>query len=342
MVYDGFGVSPEIREVVEPGPPAGGVVIRVEATGLCRSDWHGWQGHDADIQKFPHVPGHEFSGVVAEVGAGVRHWAAGDRVMAPFVCACGSCADCARGDQQVCAHQTQPGFTHWGSFAGYVVINHADVNLIRLPEDMSFATAASLGCRFATAFRAVTARASVRPGEWVAVYGCGGVGLSAVMIAAAAGAQVIAIDTSPDALALARRFGAAEGLLAGADDLTGRIVELTAGGAHVSMDALGDPGTCERAIQSLRRRGRHVQIGLLPQGAELPMGRVIAYELDLLGSHGMPAHAYPPMLELIAAGRLTPEALITRTISLDEAVPALVSGSTPGVTMIDPWRHSDM
>ncbi|WP_347602929.1 zinc-dependent alcohol dehydrogenase family protein [Acrocarpospora sp. B8E8] len=342
VVYDGFGMSPEVREVAEPGPPPWGLVIRVEATGLCRSDWHGWQGHDADIQKFPHIPGHEFSGVVAEVGAGVRHWAPGDRVMAPFVCACGSCSDCARGDQQVCAYQTQPGFTHWGSFAGYVAINHADVNLIRLPEGMSFAAAASLGCRFATAFRAVTARASVRPGEWVAVYGCGGVGLSAVMIAAAAGAQVIAIDTSPDALALARRFGAAESLLAGAGDLTGQIVELTAGGAHVAMDALGDPGTCAQSIQSLRRRGRHVQIGLLPRGAELPMGRVIAYELDLLGSHGMPAHAYPPMLELIAAGRLTPEALITRTISLDEAVPALVGGSTPGVTMIDPWRHSDV
>ncbi|GAA0433877.1 alcohol dehydrogenase [Acrocarpospora corrugata] len=341
VVYDGFQQLPEVREVPEPGAPPGGAVIRVEATGLCRSDWHGWQGHDADIQKFPHVPGHEFAGVVTEVGAGVRGWTAGDRVMAPFVCACGTCADCARGDHQVCANQTQPGFTHWGSFAGYVAIDHADVNLIRLPEGMAFATAAGLGCRFATAFRAIVERAAVRPGEWVAVYGCGGVGLSAVMIAAAAGARVIAIDTAPEALALARSFGAAEGLLAGSGDLPGRIAELTSGGAHVSLDALGDPGTCAQSISSLRRRGRHVQIGLLPQGADLPMGRVIGYELDVLGSHGMPAHAYPPMLDLIAADRLHPEALITRTISLDEAVAALTGGSTPGVTMIDPWLQSD-
>ncbi|GIH26498.1 alcohol dehydrogenase [Acrocarpospora phusangensis] len=341
VVYDGFGLAPEVREVAEPVAPPGGVVIRVEATGLCRSDWHGWQGHDADIQKFPHVPGHEFSGIVAETGAGVRNWTPGDRVMTPFVCACGTCPDCARGDHQVCANQTQPGFTHWGSFAGHVAIDHADVNLIRLPEQMSFATAAGLGCRFATAFRAVADRASVRPGEWVAVWGCGGVGLSAVMIAAAAGARVVAIDTAPEALALARRFGAAETLLADGSGLTGRIRDLTSGGAHVSMDALGDPGVCAASILCLRRRGRHVQIGLLPQGAELPMGRVIAYELDLLGSHGMPAHAYPRMLELIASGALAPEALITRTISLDAAVPALTGGSGPGVTMIDPWLHSE-
>ncbi|MFB9678647.1 alcohol dehydrogenase catalytic domain-containing protein [Streptosporangium vulgare] len=339
VVFDAFGADPEVREVPAPEPPPGGAVIRVEATGLCRSDWHGWQGHDPDIRVFPHVPGHELAGVVEAVGSGVASWRPGDRVTVPFVCACGSCAACLSGDHQVCERQTQPGFTRWGSFAEYVAVDHADVNLVRLPEEMSFSTAASLGCRFATSYRAVTAVGRVRPGEWVAVHGCGGVGLSAVMIAAAAGARVIAVDVSAGALELARRFGAVALVGAGPSeaDVAGRVGELTSGGAHVSIDALGSPGTCVASIESLRRRGRHVQIGLLPGLTPLPMGRVIGYELELLGSHGMAAHAYPAMLEAVADGTLNPEALVTRSIGLDEAGAALASiGSVPGVTMILP------
>ncbi|MGS2641266.1 alcohol dehydrogenase catalytic domain-containing protein [Streptosporangium sp. G12] len=342
VVFDAFGAEAEVREVPAPEPPPGGAVIRVEATGLCRSDWHGWQGHDPDIRVLPHVPGHELAGVVEAVGSGVASWRPGDRVTVPFVCACGSCAACLSGDQQVCERQTQPGFTHWGSFAEYVAVHHADVNLVRLPEEMAFATAAGLGCRFATSYRAVTAVGRVRPDEWVAVHGCGGVGLSAVMIAAAAGARVIAVDVSAGALELARRFGAVA--CVGAEppeaDVAARVRELTSGGAHVSIDALGGPGTCVASIESLRRRGRHVQIGLLPGLTPLPMGRVIGYELELLGSHGMAAHAYPAMLEAVADGTLSPDALVTRSIGLDEAGAALASiGSVPGVTMILPSRR---
>ncbi|MFF5207297.1 zinc-dependent alcohol dehydrogenase family protein [Streptosporangium sp. NPDC000396] len=375
VVFDAFGSDLQVRQVPTPAPPPGGVVLRVEATGLCRSDWHGWQGHDPDIRVLPHVPGHELAGIVEAVGPGVGSWRAGDRVMVPFVCACGSCTACAAGDQQVCERQTQPGFTHWGSFAEYVAIENAEVNLVALPEEMTFPTAASLGCRFATAFRAVVAVGRVRPGEWVAVHGCGGVGLSAVMIAAAAGARVIAVDVSPQALELARRFGAAacvtgaasaEVPLASPDapapgdaapslpaphardprsagggpGVAADIRDLTGGGAHVSIDALGSPGTCASSIESLRRRGRHVQIGLLPGLTALPMNRVIGYELELLGSHGMAAHAYPAMLEMVAAGLLRPDLLITRTIGLDEAGPALAAiGSVPGVTMILPSKR---
>ncbi|WP_436757382.1 alcohol dehydrogenase catalytic domain-containing protein [Streptosporangium sp. V21-05] len=354
VVFDAFGADPEVREVPAPEPPPGGAVIRVEATGLCRSDWHGWQGHDPDIRVFPHVPGHELAGVVEAVGSGVASWRPGDRVTVPFVCACGSCAACLSGDHQVCEHQTQPGFTRWGSFAEYVAVDHADVNLVRLPEEMAFTTAASLGCRFATSYRAVTTVGRVRPDEWVVVHGCGGVGLSAVMIAAAAGARVIAVDVSPGALELARRFGAVAcigaepseaepsgGEVSGAEpsgaDVAARVRELTSGGAHVSIDALGSPGTCLASIESLRRRGRHVQIGLLPGLTPVPMGRVIGHELELLGSHGMAAHAYPAMLEAVADGTLNPDALVTRSIGLDEAGAALASiGSVPGVTMILP------
>ena len=343
VVFDQYGGPAEVREVADPRPAAHGVVVRVEATGLCRSDWHGWQGHDPDITP-PHVPGHELAGTVAAVGPGVRDWHPGDRVTVPFVCACGTCPSCKAGDHQICERQTQPGFTHWGSFAQYVALDHADVNLVAVPPDMAFTTAASLGCRFATAFRAVVQQGRLAAGEWLAVHGCGGVGLSAVMIAAASGARVVAVDVSPRALELARTFGATQCVDAsGTGDTAAMVRELTGGGAHLSLDALGSPVTCAASVDSLRRRGRHVQVGLLPSPdgtTPVPMARVIALELELLGSHGMAAHTYPPMLELVRAGVLRPDLLVTSTITLDAAPGALAAmGTAPGagVTVIEPW-----
>jgi alcohol dehydrogenase len=340
VVFEKFGERAEVREVPDPVPAPHGVVVRVQATGLCRSDWHGWMGHDPDI-RLPHVPGHELAGVVEAVGAEVSDRRPGDRVTVPFVCACGTCASCAAGDHQVCERQTQPGFTHWGSFAEYVALDHAAVNLVDVPDELSFSTAAGLGCRFATAFRAVVAQGRVAAGEWVAVHGCGGVGLSAVMIAAASGARVVAVDVSPAALDLARTFGAAHCLNASeVPDAAAAVRELTGGGAHLSLDALGSPVTCAASVGGLRRRGRHVQVGLLPQDPVVPMGRVIGLELELLGSHGMAAHAYPRMLEMVRAGVLRPDLLVTSAITLDAAPAALEAmGTTPGagVTIIEPW-----
>ncbi len=336
LVFETFGGPLQVREVPSPDPAPGGVVVRVGASGICRSDWHAWQGHDPDVV-LPHVPGHELAGTVAAVGTEVRGWAVGDRVTVPFVNACGRCPQCAAGEHQVCAHQTQPGFTHWGSLAEFVALDAADVNLVPVPDALDLATAAALGCRYATAFRAVVQVAAVRAGEWVAVHGCGGVGLSAVQIAAAAGARVVAVDVNPGALALAREHGA-EHAVDGAGDVPGEVADLTGGGAHVSVDALGAAVTCTNSVLSLRPRGRHVQVGLLPpaQGRpEVPMERVIALELQVLGSHGMAAHAYPEMLGLIAAGRLDPRRLVTRELALDDAADALAEvGRTPGIAVV--------
>ncbi|CAB4749392.1 unannotated protein [freshwater metagenome] len=347
VVIDAVRAQPEVREVPDPVAPDGGVVVRVGATGLCRSDWHAWAGHD-DIA-WPHVPGHELAGEVVAVGAGVRRWAAGDRVTVPFVCGCGRCAWCAAGDAQVCPDQQQPGFTHWGSFAELVPLHAADTNLVALPDTVDDTTAASLGCRFATAYRGLVARAQVREGEWVVVVGAGGVGLSAVMVARALGAQVIAVDRHQGALDVASSLGAEHVLLAdGGDDLPEALVEtladLTAGGAHVAVDAVGSEQTAATAIHSLRRRGRHVQVGLLPAvdgHPRMPMGRVIAWELDLLGSHGMAAADYPGMLDLVVAGTLAPRRLVERTIGLAEAaelLPVFDTVPVAGITVIDPTR----
>jgi D-arabinose 1-dehydrogenase-like Zn-dependent alcohol dehydrogenase len=342
VVYEEYGGVAAVREVPDPTPAPHGVVVRVEATGLCRSDWHAWVGHDPTI-RLPHVPGHELAGVIAATGSTVARWQVGDRVTVPFVCACGHCPQCAAGHQQVCENQTQPGFTGWGSFAELVALDHADVNLVQLPGDMLMATAAGLGCRFATAYRAVIAQGRVQPGHWVAVHGCGGVGLSAVMVAVASGAQVVAVDVSPDALAMAAKLGAAATIDASVvDNVPVAIRDATGGGAHVSLDALGSPVTAAASIRGLRTRGRHVQVGLLPPALghpPLPMARVIAFELEIVGSHGMAAHAYPEMLDLVSSGRLRPDLLVTRGISLEAAGAALASMDTAnpaGVTVITP------
>ncbi|MDC8443918.1 zinc-dependent alcohol dehydrogenase family protein [Halomonas aquamarina] len=328
VVFEQFSAPPSIQQVPDPAPAPHGVVVKVMANGVCRSDWHGWMGHDPDIQ-LPHVPGHELSGVVEAVGKDVTKWRVGDRVTVPFVGGCGICPECHTGNHQVCDAQFQPGFTHWGSFAEYVGIHYADVNLVALPDTLAFDTAASLGCRFVTSFRAVVDQGRVSAGQWVAVHGCGGVGLSAIMIASAAGANVVAVDISEQALALARQLGAVATVNANqVADVVEAVVEITQGGAHVSLDALGHPTTCFNSISNLRKRGKHVQVGLMladHSTPAVPMSKVIANELEILGSHGMQAHRYGAMLAMIQSGKLAPEKLIGRRITLEESVQALIN-----------------
>lgn len=339
VIYQELGVLPTLTDLPEPECPEDGVVIAVGATGVCRSDWHAWKGHDP--VSLPHVPGHELAGVVARAGSGVRHWKPGDRVTVPFVCGCGRCSWCESGEAQVCPDQTQPGFTGPGSFAEQVAIHGADTNLVRLPESVDFVTAASLGCRFATAFRAVVTHGRVGPGDWLAIHGCGGVGLSAVMIGAALGGRVIAVDVSPAALERASSLGAEAVVDAGSTaDVAAAVRELTGGGAHVSIDAFGSPELAVASVRGLRRRGRHVQAGLLlgPSSTPpLPMDVVVAQELEIYGSHGMPARDYPAMLGMIEDGTLRPGDLVGRVIGLEDAGAALAAMDRPtaaGMTVI--------
>lgn len=340
-VYEKFGGPINIKNVPDPKLQKHGVVIKVKATGLCRSDWHGWMGHDPDIV-LPHVPGHELAGIINEIGPDVKLWKKGDRVTLPFVCGCGSCPQCASGNQQICDHQFQPGFTNWGSFAEYVAIDRADINLVRLPEEIDFVTAASLGCRFITSFRGLVVQGKVSAGQWVAVHGCGGVGLSAVMIANALGANVIAIDIDNEKLDFAKSIGAIEGVNSKENtDVVAAVKEISAGGVHISLDALGSRETCFNSVGNLRKRGKHIQIGLMladDLNPPVPMHTIIANETEIIGSHGMQAYEYGPMLEMIKYGKLKPERLIGKTISLEEstkALPDMNKFSETGVIVIN-------
>ena len=328
-----------IEEVPDPSPPPDGVVVEVGATGICRSDWHAWMGHDPDVSP-PHVPGHELAGTVVAVGADVRGVRVGERVTAPFCLGCGRCAPCRAGETQLCDDDYQPGFHGPGSFARLVALPHAELNLVRLPDELGFVEAAALGCRFMTAFAAVTVHGRPGPGDWVAVHGCGGVGLSAVMIAVAHGARVAAVDIDPAKLDLARDLGAEVALDARAGDAAAAVVEVTGGGAHVALDALGSAATCAASIGSLRKRGRHVQVGLMVAGervAPVPMARVISHELQLAGVHGMAVRHYPALLDAITAGRLDPARLVGATVGLEQAgdeLAAMGGFSRHGATVI--------
>lgn len=341
-IFSAFNAPLTLEEVAEPVCPRDGVVVAVKACGVCRSDWHAWTGADSDVTA-PHVPGHEFSGEVVALGANCHRFKVGDRVTAPFILACGSCPDCLGGDPTVCANQHVVGFSAWGAFAEYLAVPRADFNLVTIPQTLDYVSVAGMGCRVTTAFRGLADRARLQPGEWLAVHGCGGVGLSAVMIGAALGASIVAVDVNDEALRLAMQLGATRTLnVSGLAHVGEAVRELTGGGSHVSIDALGVTETFHSSLASLRKLGRHVQIGM-------PLGRhasptvpllemVYSRQISIMGTRGITASRFPSLFEMIAAGRIDPGRLVTKTIPLAGAGAALAAMNTygqTGITVID-------
>ena len=326
-------------DLPDPVAGAGGVVLKVLACGVCRSDWHAWVGADPDVI-LPHVPGHEFCGEVVEVGAGVTRWKAGDRVIAPFTLACGQCPDCAAGNQTICASQQVPGFTIPGAFAEAIAVPHADHNLTALPDGIEPALAAGLGCRVTTAWHALTGRAALRPGEWLAVFGGGGVGTAALLLGRALGARVVVVDVVEEKLRYAKGLGADAVVNATKVDAAGAVREITGGGADLAVEALGIEATVVGAMKSLRKLGRMVMVGM-PAGSHvnmtLPMDAVYSGQLAFFGTRGMPAWRYPSLLNLIEGGQVDLSPLVTRHIGLSGATAELAAfdaPAPPGVAVI--------
>lgn len=333
----------QIENVATPECPQDGVVLNVLACGICRSDWHAWTGSDGPLP-FPHILGHEYCGVVEEIGSRVTKWKKGDRVIAPFILACGHCNSCAAGNQTTCDEQILPGFNAPGAFAEYVAVPHAETNLTALPESMDEALAASLGCRATTAWHGLTGRAALQGGEWLAIYGGGGVGVAALLLGKALGARVVVVDVVQDKLDYATKHGADAVVDASKTDPVEAIREITSGGAHVSLEALGFPETTVNSIKSLRKLGRHIQIGM-PAGdhlnMEIPMDAVYSGQLALYGTRGMPAWRYPSLLSLIEGGSVDLSPMIARKVALSnitEELQAFDKPAPPGVAVITDFQ----
>ncbi|MGR3756012.1 MAG: alcohol dehydrogenase catalytic domain-containing protein [Tranquillimonas sp.] len=336
-VLRSYNADLSIEDVADPACPEDGVVLRVLACGVCRSDWHGWSGEHPRV-KPGQIGGHEYCGEVVEAGPRSR-WRPGDVLVAPFILACGACPDCQSGHQTVCPNQRLPGFVEPGAFAEYVAVPY-DHNLTPLPDAMSATLAAGLGCRVTTAWHALTGRAALEGGEWLAVHGTGGLGLSAMLLGQGLGARVIVVDVVPEKLDHALSLGAAAALDARDGEVGARIRDITGGGAHVSVEALGIPATVESSIDCLRPFGRHVQLGM-PIGhtarMELDMNRVYMGNLALFGSRGMPSWRYPSLLGLIASGRVDLSPLIAREIALSgvsDELRAMNGPTPPGVAVV--------
>ena len=338
-VLTGWRKPLELKDVPDPVCPDDGVILDVAACGICRSDWHAWTGADPDIE-LPHIPGHEFCGTVIAAGSGAPRWRTGDRVIAPFILACGTCPDCQSGHQTICATQVVPGFTAPGAFAQRIAVPRADVNLTRLPDGMDAALAAALGCRVTTAWQALTGRAALKPGEWLAVWGTGGVGLSAMLLGRALGARVAVVDVVADKLDYAQDLGADAAIDASRGDAVAHVREVTRGGAHVAVEALGTSETTRNALLSLRKLGRMVQVGM-PAGDHvtmpLPMDAVYSGQLAIFGTRGMPAHRYPSLLSLIDGGHVDLTPLLARRVKLSDVsaeLAAFDAPAPPGVAVI--------
>ncbi len=336
-VLRAYNQDPVIEDVPHPDCPDDGVVLRVLACGVCRSDWHGWVGEHPRVKPGA-IGGHEYCGEVVEHGSRSR-WQLGDRVVAPFILSCGVCPTCMSGESHTCPNQRLPGFTQPGAFAEYVAVPH-DHNLARLPDSLSPALAAGLGCRVTTAWHALTGRAALKAGEWLAIHGTGGIGLSTLILGRALGARVVVVDIVPEKLTHALSLGAEAAVDARDGTAATQIRQITGGGAHVSVEALGIAATTNASIECLRPLGRHVQVGM-PLGhtarMEINMNAVYMGNLALFGTRGMPSWRYPSLLSLIETGRVDVSPIVARDVALSDLgreLAAFNGPTLPGVAVI--------
>jgi len=330
-----FNEDLSIETVNDPACPEDGVVLDVLACGVCRSDYHGWTGNHP-LVKDGSIMGHEYCGVVVDAGPKAKY-KIGDRLIAPFILGCGSCPSCQSGKSNTCATQIVPGFNAPGAYAEYVAVPY-DHNLVYLPDSMSPALAAGLGCRVTTAWHALTDRAAVTAGEWVAVHGTGGIGLSAMLLAKMIGAKVVVVDIVKEKLDSALALGADAAVNAAETDAAEAIRSITNGGADVSIEALGHPLTTNASVECLATLGRHVHVGM-PGGdgmMNINLRAIYMKQLSFYGTRGMPSWKYPSLLTMIERGDVDLSPMVDREINLSQASEELrmMSGATPPGTAV--------
>jgi alcohol dehydrogenase, propanol-preferring len=254
---------------------------------------------------------------VAALGAGVQGWQEGQNVLLPAVYGCGQCDLCRTGRENICSRMIMFGNNVDGGYAEYVIAPAKDV--IALPPEIPLVEGAIIADATTTPYHAVVNRGRVKPGDKVVVFGCGGIGLNVVQIAAAVGAHVIAVDIVDEKLAWARQLGAQATVNATTVDRVDKeIRRLTGGGADVGFEAIGYPATQEQTFASLRTGGRFVVVGFATEPMRLETGRVMYREMEIIGSLGCPAVDYPRVLALAGQGKIKVKELVTACFPLDD------------------------
>lgn len=307
----------DVQEVPDPAPEPGGLLVRVAACGVCHTDLHYLDHGTPTFKKPPLILGHEISGTVAGVGPGVTGWTEGERVLLPAVYGCGRCRACRQGRENICERMVMFGNNIDGGYAEFVVAPAKDAH--RLPDEVPLVEGAIIADALTTPYHAVVHRGRVGPGDRVVVFGCGGIGLNVVQVAASLGARVVAVDLMEEKLEWARRLGAADTVHPPqVERLDKHLRSLTDGGADVAFEAIGLPQTQEQAFACLRSGGRLVLVGFAVEPMRLDGGRTMYRELEVVGSLGCRSADYPRVIDLVARGRLRLKELVTARFPLDQ------------------------
>lgn len=311
----------ELREVPRPAPGPADVLVRVKAAGICHSDAH-YRAGRSRVHPLPLTLGHEVAGVVEEAGRDVPNLKAGDRVCIHYLATCGQCAWCRNDHEQFCDAAAMIGKDRDGGYAEFIRMPARSV--FRLPDQIPFEQGAIMMCSSATSLHALN-QARLAPGESVAVFGAGGLGMSAIQLAKAAGArEVFAVDIKPAKLEMAARFGAVPVNAAGSDPVQ-EIQRLTGRrGVDVALELIGLPLTMRQAVLSLANRGRAALAGITNGSfAVAPYQELINKEAEIIGVSDHLACELPLLLDWARQGKLDLSAVITRTVPLEaEAINA--------------------
>jgi 6-hydroxycyclohex-1-ene-1-carbonyl-CoA dehydrogenase len=316
-IFHGPNKPLSVEEVPTPAPGAGEILVKVAACGLCHTDLHYTDHGVPTFKKPPLILGHEVSGTVAGLGEGVEDWKEGDRVLLPAVYGCGQCRMCREGRENVCQSMVMFGNNVDGGYAEFMLAPAKDV--LALPEEIPLIEGSIIADAVTTPYHAVVNRGQVKPGDQVVVYGCGGIGINVVQMAAALGAHVVAVDIDDKKLAWAKEFGADEIINSKETERIDKAVrKLTGGGADIAFEAIGLPETQQQAFSSLRSGGRFVVVGFASKPMQLDTGRTMYREMEVIGSLGCRAVDYPRVIALVQQGKLKIKELVTARFPLKD------------------------
>ncbi|MFH1749213.1 MAG: zinc-binding dehydrogenase [Planctomycetota bacterium] len=317
VVFHGKDVGLKIEDI--PIPPIGDdqILVKVAACGVCHTDLHYIEHGVPTFKKPPIVLGHEASGIVEKTGADVTNVKQGQRVLIPAVLTCGHCTACRQGRENICSNMQMLGNHFDGAYAEYVAVPAKDV--LDLPESIPLEEASIIADAISTPYHAVKNRARVRPGDTVVIFGCGGVGINAVQMAAAAGGYVIAVDINARKLEWATEFGAAKTINAQEVERVDKAIKkLTGGGADIALEVIGNPRTIEQAFECVRVGGRLCVVGYTHEAISIVAGKIMFKELEVVGSLGCRPVDYVPLIRMVEQGQIDVKRQVTHRFSLDK------------------------